>query len=106
MTLGWGWSAGVREEREKVGMGKGRRVTPVEATLLGPSPLTPPCTWGLRMGQEAGRAARGKVGGRLGERQEPKAEVSGAAVGGRTGAALPVPWADGGPGTPRGSALP
>ena len=37
MSRGWGWSAGVREERAKVGMRNDRVRTPVEATVLGPS---------------------------------------------------------------------
>lgn len=55
MTRGWGWSAGVREERAKVGMRKVRVTTPVEATVLGPSsPLT------LHLGSE--NRARGREG--------------------------------------------
>ena len=53
MSRGWGWSAGVRGERAKVGMRKDRVRTPVQATVLGPSsPLA------LRLGSANGAGGR------------------------------------------------
>lgn len=68
MTLGWGWSAGLREERVKVGLGK-ERVTLVDAAVLGPSsplPHAPTPAPGVR---GRGRRQGGPRGGRGGEVQ-------------------------------------
>lgn len=84
----------------------------MEAALMGHSSPLPPHTWSPRteQEQEAGRASgKGWQGQARGRRQEPEGKgelrMASGLLGG-TGAALPAPWAGGGPGAPRGSALP
>lgn len=82
MTLGWDWSAGVREERAKVGMGKERRVTLVEATGLGSlfTPLPP------HLGSENGAGgSEGWERARAGARRVPAGLGEGATGAGSAG---------------------